>query len=191
MRRNGLLKQPCRSPDGKQSLSQHESMAGRYFECAFPSLPCMLDNDLHAVNALERSGRMYQPPRRHKQTDAMSWLHQSQHGASVLATAKKLLELQALVQASLPAPLNTACQIVRWQDETLTLSVPSAAHSAKLRQVVPRLAAALQKHGWQVNEIRVRVQAAPRFPEPPAAVPRDQRPQITPDGVARSEERRV
>ncbi len=144
----------------------------------------MLDNDLHAVNALEKSVKMYQPYRRHKQTDAMSWLHQSQHGASVLATAKRLLELQALIQASLPAPLSTACQIVRWQDEILTLSVPSAAHSAKLRQVVPRLAAALQKHGWQVNEIRVRVQAAPRFPEAPPAVPREQRPQISSDGVA-------
>lgn len=144
----------------------------------------MLDNDLHAVNALERSVRMVQPYRRHKQTDAMSWLHQSQHGASVLATAQRLLELQALVQASLPAPLNTACQIIRWQDDVLTLSVPSSAHSAKLRQVVPRLAGALQKHGWQVNEIRVRVQAGPRFPLAPAPVPRDQRPEITPDGVA-------
>lgn len=127
---------------------------------------------------------MYQPYRRQKQTDAMSWLNQSSHGASVLATATRMLELQQHVQAALPAPLNAACQIIRWQDDTLTLSVPSAAHSAKLRQVIPRLASSLQNRGWQVNEIRVRVQAASRFPAPPAPIPRDQRPQITSNGVA-------
>ena len=126
---------------------------------------------------------MYQPYRRQKQTDAMSWLNQSSHGASLLATAARLLEMQQHLRTALPAPLNASCQIIRWQDDILTVSVPTAAHSAKLRQVVPRLAGALQKHGWQVNEIRVRVQAMPMLPQAPGRTPPEHRPVITENGV--------
>lgn len=93
------------------------------------------------------------------------------------------MQLQQHVEAALPAPINTACQIIRWQDDALLLAVPTSAHSAKLRQLLPRLADALQSRGWQINEIRVRVQAPTRLPAPPAPLSPEQRPYITPDGL--------
>ncbi|MCK9510231.1 MAG: DUF721 domain-containing protein [Pigmentiphaga sp.] len=110
--------------------------------------------------------KMNSTSRRHTTPDAVSWLNNSQRGASLLATAQRLAALQRDVQRILPEPLASACQVLKWQEDRLQLGIPTAAHSAKLRQVVPRLVQGLQQHGWQVNEIRVRVQA-PVALEPP------------------------
>ncbi len=100
-----------------------------------------------------------------------------------MATAHRLLEMERHVRSVLPAPLNAACRVMRSQDDTLTLSVPTPAHSAKLRQILPRLASSLQASGWQVNEIRVRVQAGPlRFPQP-QSIHDGERPEIAATGV--------
>lgn len=150
------------------------------------ALPCMLDNDLHAKIALEKSAKkMTRTPQRKPSPDALSWLNQTSHGASLVATANRLLQLQQSTQRVLPPPLNTACQILRWQDDSLTLGVPTAAHSAKLRQVLPRLVDALQADGWQVNQIKVRVQARRSDLPPRAAI---QTHDIPPDGVKAFEE---
>lgn len=114
----------------------------------------------------------------------MSWLNQSSRGASLLVTAGHLLQLQQHLSAALPAPLDTSCQIIKWQDDTVTLSVPTPAHSAKIRQVLPRLVATLKHHGWHINQIRVRVMAAPVLPRPPAPLAPEQRPVIDAEGVA-------
>lgn len=102
---------------------------------------------------------MNQPSYRRKQKDAVSWLNQSSHGASLLATVRHHVELQQRLQAVLPAPWGAACSVMRWQDQVLTLGVPNAAHAAKIRQLTPSLTAGLRQVGWQVNGIRVRVQA--------------------------------
>lgn len=80
-------------------------------------------------------------------------------GASLLGTARRLMDLQQCVASALPAPIGPACRVLRFEDGKLTLGVPAASHSAKLRQMAPRLVAALEKSGWQVNGIAVRVQA--------------------------------
>ncbi|WP_371820314.1 DciA family protein [Verticiella alkaliphila] len=129
-------------------------------------------------------GKKNRSPRRAGAPDALSWLNQSSGGASVMATAHRLLDMQRHLQSVLPPPLNAACQVMRSQDDTLTLSVPTPAHSAKLRQILPRLAASLQAGGWQVNEIRVRVQAGPlTFPRP-QSIHDGVRPEIADTGVA-------
>lgn len=69
------------------------------------------------------------------------------------------MDLERQVGTALPAPLGQSCRVLRYEDGQLTLGVPAAAHSAKLRQLAPRLAAALEKQGWQINGIAVRVQA--------------------------------
>lgn len=90
----------------------------------------------------------------------MAWLTQDQRGASLMSTARQLMQLQQQVQAVLPQPLGNACRVLRLEDGNLTLGVPAASHSAKLRQLAPRIVAALEKQGWQVNGIAVRVQAS-------------------------------
>lgn len=69
------------------------------------------------------------------------------------------MDLERQVGAALPTPLGQSCRVLRYDEGQLTLGVPAAAHSAKLRQLAPRLVAALEKQGWQVNGIAVRVQA--------------------------------
>ncbi|GAA5236066.1 DciA family protein [Verticiella sediminum] len=109
-------------------------------------------------------------------------MNQTTRGASVVATAQRLLEVQGQLRKVLPTPLNESCQVLRWQEDTLTLGVPTSAHSAKLRQLLPRLAASLQSSGWQLNEIRVRVQADGGRPYVPVP-PRDPRPEIHENGL--------
>lgn len=128
-------------------------------------------------------GKKIRPSRRAGAPDALSWLNQSSGGASVVATAHRLLDMQRHLRSLLPPPLDAACQVMRSQDDTLTLSVPTPAHSAKLRQILPRLASSLQAGGWQVNEIRVRVQAGPlRYPQP-QSIHGGVRPEISANGV--------
>ncbi len=107
------------------------------------------------------------------QTGALVWLRQGgrsprpqghdarlrQIASSLLATAQRHLELERGVRAAMPVALQSACHVLRFEDGQLTIGVPTAAHSAKLRQLGPRIAAALDKAGWQVNGIVVRVQA--------------------------------
>jgi hypothetical protein len=46
------------------------------------------------------------------------------------------------------------CEVLSLQDGVLTLAVPSSAVAAKLKQQLPKLQAALQKKGWQVESVR-------------------------------------
>ncbi|GAA4342499.1 flagellar hook-length control protein FliK [Pigmentiphaga soli] len=120
------------------------------------------------------------------QTATLSWLGQDGRGASLLATARRLMALQREVEAVLQEPLRSACRVLRLEDGNLTLGVPAATHSAKLRQLAPRIAAALEKQGWQVNGIAVRVQASLTRPAgtfPSDAAPRHQPHDIGPDGL--------
>jgi len=62
------------------------------------------------------------------------------------------------------------CVVAKLETPRLQLAVPSAAHAAKLRQLAPRIAQALNTQGWNLNEIAVRVQAG--MPRPGAKAPR-------------------
>lgn len=69
------------------------------------------------------------------------------------------LQVQAVLAAALPPPLATVCWVTKLEKARLQVAVPSAAHAAKLRQLAPRLVQTLAHHGWNLNEIAVRVQA--------------------------------
>ncbi len=94
----------------------------------------------------------------------MSWLGKDGKSASLLSTAHRLLAVQDQINALLPEPLRSACRVLRLEEGKLTLGVPAASHSAKLRQLAPRIVTALEKQGWQVNGIAVRVQATLNHP---------------------------
>jgi hypothetical protein len=93
-------------------------------------------------------------------TAALSWLRHDGRTAGLLATANRHMDLEQHLRAALPAALRAACHVLKFDDGQLTIGVPAAAHSAKLRQLAPRIAASLEKQGWQVNGIAVRVQAS-------------------------------
>jgi hypothetical protein len=68
-------------------------------------------------------------------------------------------ERHAAIRELLPEPLRAQVRAGPLDDEGWTLLVPSGAAAAKLRQLLPGLAAALQAAGLPVAAIRVRVQA--------------------------------
>lgn len=105
--------------------------------------------------------------------NALGWLGSDTLGAGVLATARRYMQMRQIVQAALPAALGDACQVVKLENQRVTLAVPSAAHAAKLRQLAPRIAEALTRRGWNVNEIAVRVQAGMPGPGTASRPPRE------------------
>lgn len=66
--------------------------------------------------------------------------------------------LQPIARSSAPG-INLQVGNVDLRDGVLWITVRSAAESAKLRQAGPRMLAALTANGWQVYEMRTRVQA--------------------------------
>jgi len=94
-----------------------------------------------------------------RENTALGWLALDNRGGGVLATARMYLQVQAVITTTLPAALTAVCWVAKLEKQRLQLAVPSAAHAAKLRQLAPRLVQALANHGWNLNEITVRVQA--------------------------------
>ena len=88
--------------------------------------------------------------------------------ARLVARARGLLELQALVHKLLPEPLNTHCRVLVVRDETLILATSSPVWAARLRFHAPLLVKQLSDHKTvKLRTVRVRV----RPPEKTAAAP--------------------
>jgi hypothetical protein len=86
--------------------------------------------------------------------------------ARLVARARSLLELQALVHRLLPEPLNTHCRVLVVRDETLILATSSPVWAARLRFHAPLLVKQLSDHKTvKLRTVRVRV----RPPEKTAA----------------------
>lgn len=104
-------------------------------------------------------------PQRHPRsraagTLALDWVSHDARGASILATAKNLLDAEQEARRVLPLGIAAVCRVARIENQRMTLAVPSAAYASKLRQMVPRIVARLNEAGWNINEITVRVQGA-------------------------------
>ncbi|MFN3417003.1 MAG: DciA family protein [Caldimonas sp.] len=63
------------------------------------------------------------------------------------------------IRPLLPPALAAHVKAGPVDDAGWTLLAPNAAAAAKLRQLQPRLEAALRQQGWQVSAIRVKVQS--------------------------------
>ena len=88
---------------------------------------------------------------------ATDFLRSSDRISALLPTALRVGNLQRDVKVILP-PMYAGCDVLSFQDATLTLAVPSSAVAAKLKQQLPKLQGALQKRGWQVDGIKLKVQ---------------------------------
>lgn len=86
-----------------------------------------------------------------------------------MPTAMRMASLQEDVAKTLPL-IAGSCGVLSFEEGVLVLGAPNAAVAARLKQQVPTLMAALQKHGWQVNSIRLKVQVTQ--PIAPQYVPR-------------------
>lgn len=88
---------------------------------------------------------------------AVDFLNAHDRLASLLPTAKRIAALQKDCADILPE-MFASCEVMQFESEKLTLSVPSAALAARLKQTLPRLMDGLAKRGWQVSAIKLKVQ---------------------------------
>jgi hypothetical protein len=95
--------------------------------------------------------------------DATDFLRRNDRMASLLPAATRMASLQKDVRLILP-PMYANCEALSIQDGVLTLAVPSSAVAAKLKQQTPKLQAALQKKGWQVDSVRIKIQVGRALP---------------------------
>lgn len=89
--------------------------------------------------------------------DATDFLKRNDKMAALLPTAMRMASLQTDCAKSLP-PMFAQCDVLSFQDAQLVLATPTSAVAAKLKQQIPKLIAALQKRGWQVVDIKLKVQ---------------------------------
>jgi hypothetical protein len=88
---------------------------------------------------------------------ATDFLSANARMASLLPTAMRMGSLQKDCAAALP-PMCGNCDVLSFEDGQLVLATPTSAVAAKLKQQLPKLQAALLKRGWQINNIRLKVQ---------------------------------
>ena len=96
----------------------------------------------------------------------IGWLGHDTQAASVLATAQLHLKLRAVVAETLPATMREGFDVMKIENNVLTLLVSSAAFAAKFRQLA-RVTTHIQSAGWNLNEIKLRVQGGLRIPVAP------------------------
>lgn len=97
---------------------------------------------------------------------ATDFLRANDRMASLLPAAMRMARLQSDCAAILPV-LAGNTDVIAFHEGTLVLAVPSSAVAARMKQMVPKLQAALAAKGWPVESIRLKVQVGRAMPEKP------------------------
>jgi len=105
-----------------------------------------------------------------KGSHLLGWLGHDAQTASVLATAQRYLKLRAVVSEALPPTMRDSFEVLKIEQDTLTLMASNAAFAAKFRQIAPRVIAHAQAAGWNLTGIKLRVQGGLRIPVAPKPV---------------------
>jgi len=111
------------------------------------------------------------PPRRTRanaqtgSTHLLGWLGSDSQSANVLATANMHLKIRSAVVQKLPINMRNGFEVVKLENHVLTLMVSSAAFAAKFRQFSPTVTSSLQTAGWNLKEIKLKVQGGLGLPE--------------------------
>jgi hypothetical protein len=105
----------------------------------------------------QHGGHIYGTRSRQTSVGATDFLSGNARMASLLPTAMRMGRLQKDCAAALP-PMFSNCDVLSFEDAHLVLAVPTSAVAAKLKQQLPKLQGALQQRGWQVDQIKLKVQ---------------------------------
>jgi hypothetical protein len=106
---------------------------------------------------------IYGTKNRRTSIEATDFLKRNDKMAALLPTAMRMASLQSDCAKALP-PMFGNCDVLSFEDARLVLAVPSSAVAAKLKQQLPKLQAALHKRGWQVVDIKLKVQVTRAIP---------------------------
>ncbi|MGO4379400.1 hypothetical protein [Pseudoduganella sp. RAF53_2] len=88
---------------------------------------------------------------------ATDFLRRNDRLAALLPAAQRMADLQRDCAEALPTSFKF-CEILAFNGTDLTLATPNAAVAAKLKQQLPKLQECLVRKGWQINNIRLKVQ---------------------------------
>ena len=100
-----------------------------------------------------------------KASDALTYLGVHERMAALLPAVKRIAAIQRACATALPDMFGP-CSVLHFHSEQLLLAVPNAALAARLKQRLPRLQDELQRQGWQVNAIRLKIQIMPAMERP-------------------------
>jgi len=76
--------------------------------------------------------------------------------SGMLPNANRLIALQKACEDILPEHF-AACDVLQMEKALLTIGAPSQAAAARLRQKLPQLKSGLEKTGWSLDSIRIKV----------------------------------
>lgn len=111
------------------------------------------------------------PPRRSRtsgqsgSTHLIGWLGHDTQSANVLATAQMHINMRNALIGALPPNMRSAFEVIKLDNQVLTLMVSSAAFAAKFRQLAPRVTTHMKSAGWNISEIKLKVQGGLGIPE--------------------------
>ncbi|MBN3789677.1 DUF721 domain-containing protein [Burkholderia sp. Ac-20353] len=128
---------------------------------------------------MNRFSKRFGPLAAHRPQPVSELLKHTDAFAALRAGVEQVAALQRDLAALLPDYLATHIEPGSIKDGTLTLFAAHNALAARLRQVEPRLLADLQRRGWPVATLRVRVR--PKDAPEPAPV---KQARMTPVGAA-------
>jgi len=95
--------------------------------------------------------------RHYSPREATDFLRRDSRLAALLPGVQRTLEMQRDCLEVLPAAFKFV-EILGFDGGNLTLATPNAAVAAKLKQQLPKLQEMLQRKGWQINNIKLKVQ---------------------------------
>jgi len=124
-------------------------------------------NAMALTNTNQRATNSFQTnKKKHSQSSEANTFLRSEL-AHLWPAIANITALQKECVAALPQ-LFLYCSVLHLEAEQLVVAAPNAALASKLKQQLPKLQIALQKAGWQINAIRIKVQANQIFPAEPA-----------------------
>ena len=106
---------------------------------------------------------IYGTKNRKTSLEVTDFLRRNEKMAGLLPAAMRMASLQTDCAKALP-PMFSQCDVYSFEDAHLVLATPSSAVASKLKQQLPKLQAALQKKGWQVVDIKLKVQVTRSIP---------------------------
>jgi hypothetical protein len=137
--------------------SAHLPLSTEYFAARAPGSPRGPGCDMFRQM---RSHTFYQASRARSGPalpGATDFLRGNATMASLMPAVNRMMALQKDCAGALPAMFRN-CDILQFEDGQLVLATPTSAVAAKLKQQLPKLQAELEKRGWQVHGIKLKVQ---------------------------------
>ncbi|UGQ47216.1 DciA family protein [Massilia endophytica] len=110
--------------------------------------------------------RFNSPNQNRNAVGATDFLRRHDKLAALLPAVQRMASLQRDCAAVLPTAF-AYCEILSFEGGVLVLSTPNAALAAKLKQQLPQLQEKLAHKGWQINNIRLKVQMMKSVSTPP------------------------